>query len=70
VELGQVAGKKTTKCLIGDQWAYRDGDIDRWLPAVQSAQAAGQVGVYRLDFGGRWFAEFLLLLRNSDAVSL
>jgi len=44
-----VEGKKTSKCLTGKHWAYRDGDIDRWLPAGQPAQAAGQVGVYQLQ---------------------
>ncbi len=47
--LGEVAGKKTSKCLTGKRWAYRDSDIDRWLPAQQPAQAACQVGVYQLQ---------------------
>ncbi len=47
--LGDIEGKKTGKCLTGKCWAYRDGDIDRWLSAQQSAQAACQVGVYQLQ---------------------
>ncbi|MEK7109097.1 MAG: hypothetical protein AAB919_01525 [Patescibacteria group bacterium] len=47
--LGEVQAKKTDKCFTGKQWAYRDGDIDRWLPGQQSAQAACSVGVYQLQ---------------------
>lgn len=34
--LGAVAGKKTKQCFpIGSRYAYRDGDLDNWLPANQ-----------------------------------
>ena len=49
VELGQIAGKKTIKCLTSKQWAYKDGDIDRWLRPVQGTQPSCSVGVYQLQ---------------------
>ena len=49
VALGQIAGKKTTKCLIGDRWAYKDGDIDRWLWRINPDQPACSVGIYQLQ---------------------
>ncbi len=42
-------GKKTRDCFTGELWAYRDEDIDGWLPQEQAAQAAGTVGVYLLQ---------------------
>jgi hypothetical protein len=45
--IGDVEGKKTKECFSGNIWGYRDGDIDRWLPAGQPAQAGGPVGVYQ-----------------------
>ncbi len=47
--LGDIEGKKTGKCLTGKRWAYRDGDIDRWLPGQQPAQTACSVGIYQLQ---------------------
>jgi len=47
--LGDIEGKKTDKCFTGKRWSYRDGDIDRWLPAQQCTQAACSTGVYQLQ---------------------
>src|SRR3989344_5570655 len=47
--IGDIEGEKTGKCLTGKRWAYRDGDIDRWLPAVQSAQENRLARVYQLQ---------------------
>ena len=47
--IGDIEGEKTGKCLTGKRWAYRDGDIDRWLPAVQSAQENSLARVYQLQ---------------------
>jgi hypothetical protein len=49
IALGDIEGKRTGKCLVGKPWCYRDSDIDRWLPAVQPAQATGQVDIYQLQ---------------------
>ncbi len=46
---GDIEGKKIGKCFTGKRWDYRDGDIDRWLPAQQPAQAACSAGIYQLQ---------------------
>ncbi|MEK7612654.1 MAG: hypothetical protein AAB449_00715 [Patescibacteria group bacterium] len=48
-ELGEVEGKKTSDCLTGDLWAYRDNSIDGWLPAKQPKCDFAAIGVYQLQ---------------------
>jgi hypothetical protein len=33
--IGATGAKQTKKCFRGSRWAYRDGDLDNWLPADQ-----------------------------------
>lgn len=47
--LASSEAKKTKTCFTGRFWAYRDSDIDSWLPKEQAAQVAGSVGVYQLQ---------------------
>jgi len=44
-----IARKHVSKCFTGKRWAYRNCDIDNWLPNTQEEQAAGKVGVYQLQ---------------------
>lgn len=47
--LGELPAIKTGKCLRGRIWAYRDSDVDSWLPKEQLAQAACNVTAYQLE---------------------
>jgi hypothetical protein len=49
IEQNEIASKTTSTCLVGEHWGYRDSDIDRKLPTKQLLQAAGSIGVYRLQ---------------------
>lgn len=47
--LGVIKGKKTSDCLTGDHWGYKDPDIDTWLDEEQRDQFAGPISVYELQ---------------------
>ena len=49
IAIGDVEGRRTTECLTGNIWGYRDPNIDNWLPELQPAQTGGPVGVYQLQ---------------------
>jgi len=44
-----LAGNKTSVCMKGKHWGYRDPDIDNWLPANQHAQPASSISAYQLQ---------------------
>lgn len=44
-----IAGKKTAACFTNkSRYAYRDSDLDKWLPKNQPAQPAGRFSVQRM----------------------
>jgi len=53
VAVPAVAGKETANCFTDEsRYAYRDSDLDAWLPINQPAQLAGKFSVQRLTRGG------------------
>lgn len=68
--VSDTAGKKTSDCLIGGIWGYKDGDINGWLPEKQPKSGAAPVGVYQLqDAAGTTFREMAVAVLKvaSDA---
>lgn len=44
--LAAIVGKPTKKCFTGSRWAYRDGDLDNWLPTGQPDAPACSVTTF------------------------
>lgn len=44
--LAAIVGKPTKKCFAGPRWAYRDGNLDHWLPTGQPDALACSVTTF------------------------